>query len=138
MGYHYGPYMAPLLMTDGYAVSEAAQTIINLSLDAPSSLGGTMYWIFGSGSGTSPGINLPGGSNLPINFDIFTALCIEFVNTTSFINFMGNLDTNGDAVAIFDTQGPLPPGAVGISLHFAFTVKKFALASNAVMLTVVP
>jgi len=54
------------------------------------------------------------------------------------MKFFGILDTNGEAVATFDTLGPII-GTAGLTIHFAACVSKpFDFASNPVSIEITP
>ena len=42
-----------------------------------------------------PGFNLPGGTVLPLNWDVFTDLIMVLLNTPPCQGFLGTLDGNG-------------------------------------------
>jgi hypothetical protein len=74
---------------------------------------------------------------LPINWDQFTNLIVQYVNTTLFQNFMGSLDGSGQATATMNL-GAIP-GASGTVMHFAFALNApWNFVSNAVSLEIVP
>lgn len=83
------------------------------------------YFLLGSMSGTAPGIPLPGGKAvLPLNWDVFTGIVIQCINSSMFLNFMGILDDTGTAKAQFDTLGPLPPEMIGMVMYYAYALNK--------------
>jgi hypothetical protein len=92
---------------------------VALSLDAGAQNAGRTYVLFGSMTGTSPGVPLPGGATLPLNWDAFTDIALSLVNTPVFTAFAGQLDGEGRATATLDTLGPAPV-ALGLTLHFAY------------------
>jgi hypothetical protein len=102
-------------------------------------MAGRNYFLLGSMSGTEPGILLPGGqATLPLNWDFFTDLTLEFANTAFFLNFNNVLDGSGRAAATLDTLGPLPAGSAGASLYFAFLLyDPYDYASNPVEIEIV-
>ncbi len=55
------------------------------------------YIILFSLSGSSPGVDLPGGIHLPLNPDSATSLCIELANSRMLRNVLGSLDKNSTA-----------------------------------------
>lgn len=100
-------------------ISELDGGKINVSLDAGISKAKQNYLIFGSISGASPGVKLPGSSLvLPINWDSFTNIVIAYANLPFFQNFMGTLDGSGRSNAILDL--PPIPGFAGTKLYFAY------------------
>ena len=97
------------------------------------------YLILGSVTGTDPGTPLPGGmAVLPLNWDIFTNLVVDLLNTPICSNFMGTLDGSGSAMATFDTLSPIP-GTAGITMHFAYALNNpLDFVSNPVGIQIVP
>ncbi|MEW6742067.1 MAG: hypothetical protein AB1486_04850 [Planctomycetota bacterium] len=85
-------------------------------------LGSNQYWIFGSVTGTSPGLGFPHGVSLPLNWDTLLFHAITLANTPALRNTRGVLDATGSAVAHLDTGGPLDPSLGGITLWFAALV----------------
>jgi hypothetical protein len=90
-------------------------------------------------TGTDPGTPLPGGkATLPLNWDIFTGLVINLINTPIFSNFTASLDGNGSASASFNTLGPIV-GAQGITFHFAYALNNpWDFVSNPVGIEILP
>jgi len=126
---------------DIYEVSESVGGVINFTLNAGPSKANRNYLIVGGVTGTTPGINLPGGANLPINWDLITNVIMELTNTPIFNNFYGTLDNNGTGAAMLDTLGSLPTGAAGVVLSFAYACPippSGWFASNAVNIEIVP
>ena len=94
-----------------------------------------LYWIFGSVSGTTPGVSLL-GVHIPLNPDLYTDVAMAHVNTTAFTKFRGTLDANGLATASFNVPANLPV-ASGFTFHHAYVVYDASgifMASNAVPL----
>ncbi len=127
----------PALIADVDQISEKTGGKVNFSLDATKTNANRKYFLLGSVTGHSPGTKLPGGMILPVNWDIFTDLVITFMNTPLFVNFAGKMDVSGQALATFDTLGPVP-GAAGIMLTFAYTLKPYDFVSNYVEVSIVP
>jgi hypothetical protein len=94
------------------------------------------YWIFGSVTGTTPGVNLL-GVHIPLNPDLYTDIAMVHVNTTAFTKFMGTLDANGLATASFNVPANVQAPS-GFTFHHAYVVYdasgKLYMASNAVPL----
>lgn len=128
------------LVASATTVSAAAGGTIQLDLAAgpPQALRG--YFVLGSISGTSPGIPLPGGPTLPLNWDAFTLITLQMANSPSFVNTFGTLDAVGRGTAQFW----VPPGAlVGlegqVSFYFAYPLlSPLDFASGFVKVEVVP
>jgi hypothetical protein len=128
----------PILGSDVSTVSERNGGTVNFTLDAGASNASRNYIILGGITGTSPGTPLPGGlATLPLNWDIFSNLVIEMLNTPLFTDFMGTLDGNGEGTA----QGnfpSLPAGTKGLVMHFAFALNNpWDFVSNALPIEVV-
>ena len=103
------------------------------------------YFLLGSASGTEPGLPLPGGLvTLPLNWDALTDMTIGLANSPALVNSHGVLDNFGDATAILDSNGPLPPTALGLVVDFAFllyyptTYFPYDYVSNSVSIEIVP
>ena len=107
-----------------------------LTVNAGKALANRSYWVFGSVTGTRPGLNLL-GVHIPLNPDPYTDIAIAAVNTTAFTKFRGTLDANGLGSASFNVPGNLPVVS-GFTFHHAYVVYdaagKFYLSSNAVPL----
>lgn len=128
------------LSADGCTLSAGMGGIINFYLYAGKENANRWYMILGSITGTDPGTPLPGGQvTLPINWDAFTNIVIDLVNTPFFENFLGQLDSEGSGTATFNTYGPLPAEFVGSTLNFAYALNKpYDFVSNPVAIEVVP
>jgi hypothetical protein len=75
---------------------------------------------------------------LPLNLDIYTNLVLSLLNTPPFQNFLGTLDVNGTATAVFDTLGPIP-GAIGLIMSYALALSNpWDFVSNPVDIFIVP
>ena len=128
------------LKADRERLSGAAQGTIDLWLDAGVPNAGRSFIMVGSASGTSPGLPLVGGlATLPLNPDDFMLLSFLGGNSPVFSGFQGVLDGAGHGQALLDTLGPLPASAVGLVMHFAFTlVDPYDFVSNAVLVEIAP
>ena len=87
-----------------------------LALDAGTAHSNNLFWIFGSMSGTSPGLSVF-GPHIYLNADPYTDLALGLVNTGVFVNFRGVLDLSGKATADFK----VPPAVISgpLTLHHA-------------------
>ena len=112
---------------------------IALNLNAGAAKGGRNYLLLGSVTGSSPGTLLPGGQAvLPVNWDFFTNIVLDMLNTPIFQDFMGVLDADGKASALFNTFGPVP-GTAGIFITYAYALNKpWDYASNPCVIEIVP
>lgn len=106
------------------------RTQVHLHLNGGAAVANRPYALFASLSGTSPGIQL-GTAHLPLNPDGFTGIVITGFGTAAFPGFVGTLDANGHATAMFDTAIPVPAGLLGLNLDFAWaTYNPFDAASE--------
>jgi hypothetical protein len=55
-----------------------------------------VYIVVGSVSGIAPGLPLPGGWVLPLNYDGYTLFTQTNVNSHNYVNSLGLLDSLGD------------------------------------------
>lgn len=112
----------PTLWADCYALPADGGGQVNFSLEAGVDNGDRFYFLLGSTSGTAPGYVLPDGAVLPLNWDSFTDLVWQYMNTKMFVNFKDYLDANGSGTATFDTLGPINPSMIGTRVSFAYGV----------------
>jgi hypothetical protein len=113
-----------------------------LTLDAGAEHGGRLYWLFGSVTGTMPGVDLAsaiGAVHVPLNPDIWTDYTIALANTAILAGTKGSLDPSGGAQALLNIPKVTNPSAIGLVFYHACLVYDvndgFHMASNAVTLT---
>lgn len=111
-----------------------------LELAAGSSQANRSYWVFGSLSGTFPGVPL-GPVTIPLNYDVLTLLTLASPNTV-ISGSMGLLDAAGTATAkvVVPKRSRIPRGLIGRKVYTAFvthTGGMVHLASNPQSLTLV-
>ena len=129
------------LTSDAASISLTTGGQQPLALDSGAAQAGWFYFVFGSVTGTTPGIDFGGGVLLPLNFDIFFNLTLTKPNLAAFGNYRGMLDAAGQAQATFTLPALMDPSLVGVTINHAylagstFGVPEFA--SNAVPLTLV-
>ena len=70
----------------------------SLTVEAGSAQANRLYWIFGSITGTHPGVTLA-GVHIPLNPDAYTDLALANVTAAPFKNFRGTLSSAGSAIA---------------------------------------
>ena len=90
-----------------------------LSLDARPVRGGELYWVFGSASGTAPGIDF-GRTRLPLVNDAYTAMTLSQPNIPPLRLSFGRLDSSGRKTMFFQLPRGLPVSLIGLELHHAF------------------
>jgi hypothetical protein len=80
---------------------------VNFFLNAGPDYAGETYLLLGGLSGNSPGLTLPGGQVLPVNYDFFSFLVILLATSGSPLldGFIGELDQDGMAEATLDLPG---------------------------------
>lgn len=122
--------------TPDFIIAQTGGTV-DFKLHAGAVNGGRNYILLGTVSGTAPGFPLPGGfAVLPINWDPFTDLVLAFINTPVFMDFLGQLDANGQAFAQLNAP-PLPANAVGLEMDFAYALNNpWDCASNPVKIRI--
>ena len=126
------------LIANPTTISQSTGGTITFTLDAGAMYAGGDYVIVGSVTGNT-GVPLKGGAVLPIAWDTFTNITINFAGSAFFPNTFGQLDGNGQATAGFDSLGPLPASMLGVVMYFAYPVPDNPawFASNDVTVTVV-
>ncbi len=98
------------------AASGEAQTMV---LDFGPSAAGLDYFLVGTISGTSPGVDLQNGLHVPINPDRYTDYLFQTTNTALHQGFSGQLDSQGRAVAVMNsTAGAIDLRAIGQTLSY--------------------
>lgn len=105
---------------DSYVIDAINGSTITLQLDAGAN---ENYFrtslVLGSATGTYPGFPLPGGYvEMPLVWDNFTDTILNLLNISVFLDFLGQLDGSGRAVATLDA--PPIPGWAGTELYFSF------------------
>jgi hypothetical protein len=127
------------LWADRYTIKTSTGSVIDFSLVAGPAHAMKPYLLLGSASGAYPGMPLPGGALLPLNWDILTRTILGSLNSPVFNEFAGLLDGLGTARATLDTQGRLDPSLIGMELHFAYLLGPYPFfASNGIALTMEP
>ena len=126
-------YMTP----DVTSISITAGGAQTLSLDAGTAHANKPYWIFGSITGTTPGVSI-NGIQIPLNIDVYTQLAMENVMANPpFSGFRAALDANGGATAKFIVPANLL--SAGFTLYHSYIVfdsaGTFYGASNPVSVT---
>ncbi|MHC4942352.1 MAG: DUF7948 domain-containing protein [Planctomycetota bacterium] len=125
------------LLADQYTLSETGGSV-SFSLDAGVENAGRNYLMLGSVTGITPGHPLPGGiTTLPLVWDPYTDVVLLLMNSPLFIDFLGSLDSGGQAAAQLFSPA-LPPGYVGMRMYYAFCLNNFFdFASNPVEIEIV-
>ena len=128
------------LAQDVPSVRVTRTEVVVLTLDAGAQHAGKLYALFGSLTGTTPGVPLP-PVTLPLNFDPYLTFLAGNPNTL-IGNSMGLLDANGRATANF-YGARLPRAAANVLVHHAYLVfapglTGFEMASNPVPMTWLP
>ncbi|MHC4944577.1 MAG: C25 family cysteine peptidase, partial [Planctomycetota bacterium] len=131
------------LKADAWVIPLDTAVDIQFNVDMGPDHAGDNYCILSGYTGTLPGTLMPGGLEVPLNFDDFTWLALSLVNSPVFKNFYGKLDSSGSAEATLSTQGltPLSPHLAGTKLFFVTLAwpggGAFEAATNPKMLTLV-
>jgi hypothetical protein len=109
-----------------------------LTLDAGATHPFHNYWIFGSITGTKPGIAL-NGVRIPLNYDPYTELAMG-MPAPIYVGFRGTLDVTGKATASFNIPAGLPNSVPAMTLFHAYVTygpQGITFASNAAPLRLV-
>ena len=134
--------ITPPLAADVSELSLSAGGTQTFSLAAGPSRASWVYWMFGSVTGTAPGIPFPGGVLLPLNFDPYFNLTLTKPFLGIFGAFIGTLDGDGKATASLTIPPGADPGLVGVTLFHAYLaapgIGGSDYASNAVSALLVP
>jgi len=113
-----------------------------MTLNAGEANANSNYWVFGSVTGTTPGIDFGPGLNLPLNFDPYFRLTLFQVGLSNFGMFKGNLDACGRATATLTVPAGLDPTLAGAVLNHAYVAAEIFgvtdYTSEAISLTLVP
>jgi hypothetical protein len=124
-----------LLSADVQEISIPKGGTQRLTINAGKANANKLYWLFGSVTGTSPGVNLL-GIHIPLNPDPYTDVVMAASNSAMFTKFKGTLDANGLATASFHVPAnlPMPPGFRFHHACLVYDASKIYMASNAALL----
>lgn len=120
------------LWTDVHALSLKKAGVQKLSLAAGTAHANRLFHVFGSVTGTSPGVTV-NGLHIPLNVDMYTSITLAYANSMMFGSFRGKLDGSGTADASFQVPAGLP-SLSDMTLFHSFVVYDasgaFHMASN--------
>ena len=122
------PSMSWLPMTSKVLPAKLRHTFCSLKLLTELS----HFWIFGSITGTKPGIAL-NGVHIPLNYDPYTELAMGMPSPL-YVGFRGTLDALGRAKASFNVPSGLPKSVPALTLFHAYVTygpQGITFASNA-------
>lgn len=127
------------LNRDVTAISLGSGGQQRFTLAAGPARAGWVYWMFGA-LGTVPGIDFPGGINLPLNFDAYFKVTLNNPGFAVFGNYIGTLDPiDGTGFASFNIPPGSDPTLAGVTLFHAYaaapTIGDVQFASNAKSVT---
>lgn len=91
-----------------------------MSLIAEPGKAGWFYWMFGSATGTAPGVSFGPGVVLPLNFDGYFSFTLNKPFAGIFASFIGFLDVNGEGSAGFTLPAGLDPTLMGVTLYHSY------------------
>ena len=125
--------------TTSISLSTGGQQL--LALDGGANQAGWFYFVLGSVTGTTPGIDF-GSFNLPLNFDVYFNLTLTKPGLGAFGNFRGVLDGTGQAQSSLTLPTLMDPALIGVTINHAYLGASVfgaaEFASNAVGVTLVP
>jgi len=128
------------IVVDVTRISAMTGGMQTLTLDAGAARAGSLHWLVGSASGTTPGF-LINGFFAPLNPDAWFNFTLLSPNLPPYVNTLGSFDFHGRSTATISVPA-LVPGIVGISLHHAFAAfdntGTMVAVSNAVPLVIDP
>lgn len=125
----------PTLWADGYSVIATEGADMRFTLGAGVENASRTYLLLGNATGTSPGTQLPDGSILPLNFDMYTDLILGMLGSGGFTDFTGKLDATGKATVDLISD-PIDPVYAGIVMNYAYILGPSPyFVSNAVGVT---
>jgi hypothetical protein len=108
------------------------------TLEAGAANAGRLYFMLGTFTGTSPGLNFANGLHLPLNPSFYLNWTASNPNTAPLSNSLGFLNGSGMATTTF-TLPHVPASAAGLVLHHAYVLlSPLDFASNPVAITLVP
>jgi len=112
--------IVPSLTGNGAALSVSSGNRHDLALDGGVQNADRNYWVVGSMTGTTPGLQL-GSVTVPVSFDLYTVYTIHSTNTVILSNSFGKLDSMERGKASFQPpMGALTPFLVGFTFHHSF------------------
>ncbi len=123
------------------SIANGSSTIFTMA--APVSEAGNAYYLLGSISGFSPGIDLGNGLNLPLNPDVFFNFTLDFSNSPLLGSF-GFLSGSAYASASWTIPANgVPASLAGISTYWAFVtydsaMSQYSFTSNHAIHTLIP
>ena len=131
-----------MLAADRFELSVATGGTQTMTIDAGPDNAGRLYFVFGSVSGVSPGVDLGSGLRLPLNPDAYTNhTATQVPSNAVFVNFVSSLDENGRGQAALNVPPGLPPGLAGVTLYHAGMISVIqgpVATTNPVSLTFTP
>lgn len=107
------------LWLDTSSLSVSAPSTANFTIQAPAAYSLKYYFLLGSESGTTPGLDF-GNIQLPLNYDWYFETIGGDPNGATFINTFGTLDAAAVGGAQLALPAGLPPAAVGLQLDHAY------------------
>jgi Beta xylosidase C-terminal Concanavalin A-like domain len=108
------------LQADRAGISVAAGGTIGLSLNLGNTRAGQSYLLVGSITGSRPGLIIPGGQRLPLNWDVLSDIMLANANLPGFFpGTAGTLDASGKASAQVIVPKAAAVPLTGVSFIFA-------------------
>jgi len=114
------------------------------TLKAGTQHGARLYWLFGSLTGTAPGVTLVsavGAVTIPLVPDFYTTITIAQPNLSPLVTTKGTLDGSGNGQAALVVPKITNSAAIGVTFYHSYLVydaqNNFYLASNPVTLKLV-
>ncbi len=128
--------------TSSISLSAGGQQEFSLYLGLPDLKANWAYWIFGSATGTSPGLDFGGDVVLPLNYDAYFQFTLTKPLAGIYSGFLGVLDGAGEGTATLTLPPGLDPLLAGQTLYHAYVATAmfpgFEYVSDAVSVLLVP
>ncbi|MFT5284648.1 MAG: hypothetical protein ACI8TQ_000805 [Planctomycetota bacterium] len=130
------------LLGDASSLSLGTGGALEMNFEAGTSRAGWFYSMFGSVTGTTPGIDFGSGVVLPLNFDAYFNLTLLKPGLGAFGNFVGMLDGDGQSTSTLTIPILTDPSLVGVVMSHAYVAGSVIgvaeFASNAFEVMLVP
>ena len=90
----------------------------SVTVAGETSRAGDVYMMLLGVTRTTPGM-LVGGTQVPLNYDVFTSIALGAMNTATLPGFIGALDAQGRGTAGLVIPGAIAPALLGLRWNFA-------------------
>lgn len=131
--------MNPTAWVGAYEFSGSTAFDLPIYLDAGAANAGRPYLLCGGMSGSFPGTTMPNGKTAPLNWDWWSQHIRDHLYSPIYLNFYGNLDSEGEAVAHLNLIQPYAQPYIGETLTFCYVLyDNYEFVSNPVNVEIEP